>query len=126
MWIINFAHPLTEDNLREINTLAGSNVTKVIDVPSYIDQQKSLEQQIMTLVNAVDLTPLQWQTLPLLINLPSLSNSAAVLLAYLHGRMGYFPSVLRLRPKLVGPMLRYEVAEILTLQAVRDRARERR
>jgi hypothetical protein len=40
--------------------------------------------------------------------------------------MGYFPSVLRLRPVPDSNPPQFEVAEIINLQAVRDRAREHR
>ncbi|MGH2522324.1 MAG: CRISPR-associated protein Csx15, partial [Anaerolineales bacterium] len=44
----------------------------------------------------------------------------------LHGRMGYFPPLIRLRPVQEALPPRYEVAEILNLQAVRDGARLKR
>ncbi|HHW44409.1 MAG TPA: hypothetical protein GXX25_11505, partial [Desulfotomaculum sp.] len=72
------------------------------------------------------LTSQEWQTEPLLINLPSLSCSAAVVLALLHGRMGYFPPILRLRPDTDSLVPRFVVAEILNLQAIRERARGKR
>ena len=50
----------------------------------------------------------------------------ALLLAALHGRMGYFPPVIRLRPDAGSLPPRYEVVEILNLQAVRDAARQER
>jgi hypothetical protein len=40
--------------------------------------------------------------------------------------MGYFPPVVRLRPVAGSLPPRYEVAEILNLQAIRDEARKRR
>ena len=59
-------------------------------------------------------------TLPLLINPPALNVIAVTLLAELHGGMDYFPAVGRLRP-LDGTLPpRFEVAEIINLQAVRD------
>jgi hypothetical protein len=48
------------------------------------------------------------------------------LLAELHGQMGYFPSCLRMRPVANARPPRYEVAEVLDLQAVRDAARAKR
>jgi hypothetical protein len=70
--------------------------------------------------------PEEWQTRPVLVVLPSLSYSAGVLLAELHGRMGYFPPIIRMRgvPGAVPP--RFEVAEIISLQDVRVAARARR
>lgn len=50
---------------------------------------------------------------------------AFVLLAELHGRIGHFPTLIRLRPK-PGPVTMYEVAELLNLQTIRETARTRR
>jgi hypothetical protein len=49
-----------------------------------------------------------------------------VLLAELHGRCGYFPAAVRLRPVPDSVPPRFEVAEIVNLQAVREKARGRR
>jgi len=57
------------------------------------------------------------------VNLPSLTPIAGLLLAELHGRAGYFPAVVRLRPASGSTPPQYEVAELLNLQAVRDGAR---
>jgi hypothetical protein len=78
------------------------------------------------LVDAVGLSPAEWQTTPLLVNPPSLNVIAVTLLAELHGRMGYFPAVIRLRPVAGSTPQQFEVAEILNLQAVREAARTRR
>ena len=51
---------------------------------------------------------------------------AIELLAELHGRCGYFPAHLRMRPVQGSIPPRYEVAEVLDLQAVRNGARKRR
>lgn len=58
--------------------------------------------------------------------LPSLNFIAAVLLAELHGRMGYFPTIVRLRPVADATPRRFEVAELIDLQSVRDVARIKR
>jgi hypothetical protein len=47
-------------------------------------------------------------------------------LAELYGRMGYFPLVVHTRPVAGSLPPRYEVAEVLNLQAIRDAARKRR
>ena len=75
---------------------------------------------------ACGLSPTDWQTLPLLVNPPSLNFIAVVLLAEIHGRCGYFPTVLRMRPVPGSTPPRYEVAELVNLQDVRDVARTRR
>ena len=61
-----------------------------------------------------------------LVNPPSLNFSAAALLAELHGRLGYFPPCLRLRPAPDALIPRFEVAEVLNLRAAREAARTRR
>ncbi len=84
-----------------------------------------MEQQIVAIVNAVGLTSEEWQTRQVLINPPGFAPAAFVLLAELHGRMGHFPTLVRLRPK-AGPVTVYEVAELLNLQTIRETARTRR
>ncbi len=126
MILINFAHPLTEDQLHQIEALTGRKVERIIAIDAQIDPQEPLVPQIVAMVDRVGFSAEEWQTQPLLIALPSLNYSAGVLLAELHGRMGYFPPILRLRPipGVIPP--RFEVAEVINLQAVRDAARARR
>ena len=126
MIILNFAHPLTEDQLAEVAHLAGRKVARVIDLQAQFDAGQPFLPQLEALMEQVPLSPEALQTEPVLVNLPSLNFIAAPLLAELHGRMGYFPPVLRLRPAAGSLPPRYEVAEILNLQAVRDAARTRR
>ena len=131
MLILNFAHPLTEEHLAQIERLTGQKVERVIVVNSQIDTQKPLAPQVAAMADAAGLSPEEWQTSPILINPPALNFSAVALVAEMHGRMGYFPPCIRMRP-VVGPdgqrvvPPRFEVAEILNLQAIRDEARQRR
>jgi hypothetical protein len=78
------------------------------------------------MADQVGLSPAEWQMLPILVNPPSLNFIAVALLAELHGRCGYFPTHLRLRPVQGSMPPQYEVAEVLDLQATRDAARRRR
>jgi hypothetical protein len=126
MILLNFSHPLTPDHLRQVETLTGRPVGRVIDVHCQIDPQLPLAQQVTVLANQAGLSPAEWQTLPLLVNPPSLNFIAVVLLAELHGRCGYFPAHLRLRPVQGRLPPQYEVAEVLDLQALRDAARRKR
>jgi hypothetical protein len=75
------------------------------------------------LAEAAGLAPREWQTLPLVINPPALAPAALTLMAELHGRCGYFPPILNIRPVANSTPPRYEVAEIVNLQAIRDTAR---
>lgn len=126
MILLNFSHPLTPEHLAQVETLAGQKVERVIKVHSQIDAGLPLGPQITAMADRAGLKPEEWQSATLLINPPSLNYSAALLLAELHGRMGYFPTCLRLRPVPDSTPPRFEVAEIMNLQAVRDAARRRR
>jgi hypothetical protein len=78
------------------------------------------------MVDRLGLAPEAWQTTPLVVNPPGYTPAAVTLIAELHGRMGHFPAVLRLRPVTDSVPTRYEVAEVVNLQTVRDIARTRR
>jgi hypothetical protein len=126
MILLNFAHPLTEDQRAQIETLTDQTIERVVDISSQIDPQQPLAPQVAALADEAGLSSAEWQTLPLLINPPALNFSAVVLLAQIHGRCGYFPPCLRLRPVPDSLPRRFEVAEILDLQTVRDEARQQR
>jgi len=126
MLILNFTHPLTPEQVAQIETLTGQTVERTIETPSHFDNDKAFVPQVEALADACRLTPAEWQTTPLLVVPPALNFIAVTLLAELHGRMGYFPSCVRMRPVpgVVPP--HYEVAEILPLNDVRERARGKR
>lgn len=126
MILLNFSHPLTSEHLARVAELARAEVERVIDIPATFDHQQPFDEQITALVDEVGLGAEAWQTTLLLVNPPAYNYAAATLLAHLHGRMGYFPTVLRLRPVQGATPLRFEVAELIDLQAVRDEARKRR
>ena len=126
MILINFAHPLTSDHLKQIERLTNQSVDRMIEIPADIDPQKEICLQVVELIEQTGLSPTEWQTYPLLINPPSLNFIAITLLAELHGRCGYFPAHLRMRPVEGSVPIEYEAAEILNLQAVREAARKAR
>src|SRR5579885_2367605 len=125
MLILNFTHPLTSEHQAQIEALAGTAIDEIRTIPVQIEQADPLAPQISALVDAVRLSSDAWQTRPLLINPPGYAPAAFVLLAELHGRIGHFPALIRMRPK-PGPVPAYEVAELLNLQAIREQARKRR
>jgi hypothetical protein len=124
--LLNFAHPLTDAHRAAVERLSGQALDRVVDVPAQFDPARPFAEQAQGLVRAAGLSATEWQTEPLVINLPSLNVIAALLLAEMHGRCGYFPAVLRLRPISGTTPPQFEVAEILNLQAVRDEARSLR
>lgn len=126
MILLNFAHPLTDEQRAQIEALTDQTVERVVDIPSQIDPQEPLAPQIAALADEAGLSSAEWQTLPIVVNPPALNFSAVVLLAQVHGRCGYFPPCVRLRPVPDSLPRQFEVAEILDLQAVRDEARQQR
>jgi hypothetical protein len=129
MLILNFSHPLTPDQLRGIEMALPRSLNEepeeitVRNVPAQFDPQRPFAEQVEALVEACGLTAEEWQSVPLLIVPPALNFIAVALLAHLHGRMGYFPDCVRLRPVENARPPRFEVAEILNLQSLREMGR---
>lgn len=123
MIVMNFSHPLTALQLERVEALTRRKIERVIEARAEFDHQQPLAPQVRALADQVNLTPEEWQMLPLLVNPPSPHVIAAALLAELHGRMGYFPSILRLRPVPGSNPPQFEVAEVLNLNEIRERAR---
>jgi len=126
MILLNFSHPLTSEQVSQIERLTNQKVDVVHELPAQFDSQADFLPQMHALMDRLPLSANELQTAPILVNLPSLNFIAALVLANLHGRMGYFPPVIRLRPVTESLPPRYEVSEILNLQGVRDSARKQR
>lgn len=123
MHILNFSHPLTPRQLDQVAALAGSAPEQIQDVRSQFDLEHPFNQQVARLLDGLDISTQQWQSGGWLVVPPSLNYAAAVLLAELHGRMGHFPAILRIRPVAGALVTEYEVAEIINLEQVRAAAR---
>lgn len=126
MILINFGHPLTSDSLRQLAEMLKANIDRLIEVPPQFDPLRPFAEQTVALIDRIGLSPIEWQTERIVISPPSLNVIAATVLAELHGRMGCFPPIIRLRASSQSPAMRYEVAEIIDLRATRDAARMRR
>lgn len=125
MLILNFSHPLTSSQRAQLAEMLGVD-PEIRTIPVQIEQEQALQEQVVTIIDAAMLTPKEWQNLPLIVNPPGHAPAAFVLLAELHGRIGHFPTLLRLCPVIGSVPTAYEVAELLNLQAIRDQARRRR
>jgi hypothetical protein len=126
MILLNFSHPLTSAQLATIEQLTEQSIERVLDIKTQFDHNQPFAEQARAVVDGIGLSPEQWQTLSLLVNLPSLSAIAALVLAEVHGRCGYFPAAIRLKPVPQTTPPQFEVAEIINLQAVREVARGQR
>lgn len=126
MIVLNFAHPMTSRQKEQIEELTRQSIDAIHDIPVQFDDQQPFEPQFEQLIARLPVAADALQTEAVLVNLPSLNFIAALLLAELHGRMGYFPPVVRLRPMPGVLPPQFEIVEVLDLQAVRNQARKKR
>jgi hypothetical protein len=124
MTLLNFSHPLTPADVATVERLTGQPLD-VIDLKTQFAHERPFAEQVRALVDSIGYSAQAWQTMPIIVNPPAFAPIAAVLLAELHGRMGYFPPIIRLKPVPHSTPPRFEVAEIINLQAVRETARQR-
>jgi hypothetical protein len=122
--VLNFGHPLTTENLAQIEQLLSAPVAQVIARPAQFDWDQPFADQARDLVAGIAISGPDWQRLPIVVNLPGLSPGAAAVLADLHGRTGSFPPVLVLR-RLTAVNV-FGVAAVVDLNGVRDAARQQR
>ena len=123
MLILNFSHPMTENQKKEAEALTGQMIEQVFDIHVQFDNDRSYADQAETLMQQLPVDGTTLQTKPILILLPSSNFIAASVLASLHGMMGYFPAVLRISPEAGSLPPVYHAAEVLNLQAIRDKSR---
>ena len=126
MIALDFGHPLTDAQKTAIEQQTGLPLDRTLVVDTQIDTLKALTPQVSAWLDGIPLSPAEWQTEPIVAILPSLNYSAAALLAELHGRTGHFPTIVRLRPAPDSLVPRFDVAEIINLQSVREEARTKR
>lgn len=126
MILLNFGHRLSDEQRREIEGKAGGGLERVVEVKVDLNLVGDLAAQIRELVHGIDLTAAEWANGRLLVNPPGFAPAAAVLVAELHGRTGYFPEIVWLRPVEGEAEWRYEVAEVVDLRKVREGARKAR
>lgn len=126
MIILNFSHPLTKEQITSVESLAGQKTSDVIHIACHFENAQDFIPQVHQLLQSVPLSASQWQTLPILLNPPSLAPITAIMIAELHGRMGFFPAILRLSPVAGSVPVRFEPVEIINLQQVRDDVRKQR
>jgi len=126
MILLNFSHPITPEQQGQIESLIGQKIEAIHHLPVQFDHGEAYLPQLAKVMEKLPLSPRELQSAAILVNLPSFNTIAALVLAELHGRMGYFPPIVRLRPVQGAIPPRYEAAEVLNLQGVRDAARLKR
>jgi len=125
MIILNYAHPLTDAILDQITATVGA-APEVRMIDTQTDRLRPMADVAAELADAAQLSPVEWQTLSLLVNPPWLAPLTVALTAEIHGRMGHFPTILNIRPVLDSVPTRYELGELVNLDHIRKQARTRR
>jgi hypothetical protein len=123
MILLNFNYPVSAEQRSTIEEKVSGSIDEVVDIPIYFDNDQSFPKQAADLFANGEIPFDKLLEKPVLVNLPSHSFIAALILAELHGRMGRFPAVVRYRPEDGSLPVRYEVSEVVDLQRIRDAAR---
>lgn len=123
--LLNFTWPITPAQQETIAEQLGQAIDVIYEIKVEFDDNRPYGPQCVKVLDQVPLTNRAWQTTPLAVNLPGIAPGAACLLSEMHGRMGHFPTVVRLRRQPENAAAAYVVAEVINLQAQRDKARQR-
>ncbi len=125
---LNFSgHPVLPGQQKAIQKRMGWPKLDVIDVPmGTIAEDENFLKIAILKVDGIDLLPSEWQTFSLVAIPSGYSPLWSALLAEMHGRLGHFPDVVRIRPAPQGEKEKFEVAEILDLRDIRHQARGKR
>lgn len=124
MTVLNLSKPLTADDLSTIAAMCGRKVRRVMDLSLGIDLSQPMAEQVREFVDAIKMTPSDWEKQSVVVNLPDDPVAAALVVSEIAGRRGRTPSILRMRP--TGPGGRREPAEVISLHEVRKEARHKR
>ncbi|MFN8443276.1 MAG: CRISPR-associated protein Csx15 [Caldilineaceae bacterium] len=125
LYVLNFARPLTMIQRQQIEELVDKRIGTIIDITVSFQFERPIAPQCVSILDAIGFAANEWQTFPLIVNLPGFSSGAGCLLSELHGRMGHFPAIVRLSPQMDSIPIEYIVAEVINLQQVRDKANRR-
>lgn len=120
--ILNYAHSFSAAQLATLTSMLGEQPT-IRPVSSQADRMRPLADVARELADAAGLSPEEWETTALVLNPPSLAPLALALVAEIHGRSGGFIAMLNIRPVPDSTPTRYEIAEIINLQRIREAAR---
>ena len=125
---LNFsAHPLMPEQQEAIRIKMGWPALEIIETGlANVPEGRHFAPKLLAYVERINLLPAEWQKYPLVVIPAGYAPAWSVLLAELHGRLGYFPDLVRLRPGPARADEKYEVAEIISLSRIRNEARARR
>lgn len=120
--MINFGREVDGPQIEQLRNLLGAEIDEVINIPSGLRDDQSYLPQVRAMIDAVRLTPSEWQSLPLVVNIHPFAPAAAAILAWIHGLRGFFPEIVRMSRNEKND--RFEAVEILQIQSVRNEIRD--
>lgn len=124
--VVNFYHLLKPDQIKDMQRMQQWPSIEVIDARlGTVPEKKNFTRYLLNHIESIDLTAEEWQTACLAVIPAGYAPAWSIILAELHGRLGYFPDIVRFRPSESGPE-NYEVAEIVALREIRNKARGKR
>ncbi|RMD76644.1 MAG: hypothetical protein D6823_07990 [Chloroflexi bacterium] len=111
MNIINFSHPITDAQLKQIHAVTGQEIT-VYTVPVHIDfNGLPIVDQIDAILATI---PEEAFNDVVVVNLPGMSLAAALIVIRLYHKLGVFPAILALK-RADGIPVRFELWDIVDL-----------
>ena len=122
--VITFSpHPLLPGQRAAIRAKTGWPALEVIDGGvGNVPEGQNFVSAAVRYLDRIDLLPAEWQIYPLVVVPAGYSVLWSAFLAELHGRLGYFPDLVRLRPAPAVMDAKYEGAGIERLRDVRNQA----
>jgi hypothetical protein len=124
MIFLNFSTKFRQIQVKQVENLLHESIDRIIDVSLQVDSDIEMLPQFLKLTKNLRNISNDLRNDVLVVNLPSQPYLAALVLAELHGWIGYFPRILRTQLRSSGLLPVHEVIEILDLQAVEDDIRD--
>jgi len=94
---LNFSDPITHTQREKIENILLKPIEEIIELHTQLGESCSFRLQLCDLVNQVKILSESFQQGEYIVNLPGFAPAAAVLISELRGRMGHFPTVIRLK-----------------------------
>lgn len=123
MILLNFGHPISEAQRQQIETFLPGPLENIIELRAQFDHEGDFVGEVQALCRRITLPPEIWEGSRVILNLPGYAPAAAVVLAWVHGLMGHFPTIVRWVPLAGTAPQEYWPVELINLQETRERGR---
>lgn len=123
MILLNFGHPISEAQRQQIETFLSNPLENVIDLYAHFDHEGDFVGEVQALCRRILLPSEAWEGGRVILNLPGYAPAAAVVLAWAHGLMGHFPTIVRWIPLPNTAPQEYWPVELINLQETREQGR---